>query len=483
MSNDIQDDLFSSYKNQCIYTLIVTYENVETKEIIEQKVVSYPLTCEFNITKAPFSKQVQATFNIYNLSPSTRQSECFVQNSIFDTAKYKTIEFSAGYANNKQLTVCFKGRINEAYSTRRGTETVTTIQAVDMCEPLTKISTTVEKGTTFTDFYNYIASQDKRLPAITRGVLDGTFKTSTQFTGTVYEILNKLTGKSVFVDNSVIKMLNPNECLAIEPVKIDANSGLIGTPEVRGNVISATMLFNPNVQIGQRAELNTQFLSNYNGVYKIYGIVHNGNISGAVSAQRTTTLEMLLIDTSINGNVNTTGQTELQGKKVVDGTEVYTDKDIREAENVYAYIRKHNGKVPNWRINNLITWQDMLGQDNKDGERHSQLTKEYIANCNVIANKLASFLNASSLKGQRINVVSGWRSKENNARLNNASKESRHLKGQAIDFQFRNTSTYNAFNNVFKPLNSGWSGFTYLFKKNSYSIHVQLTRGKGGARR
>ena len=84
---------------------------------------------------------------------------------------------------------------------------------------------------------------------------------------------------------------------------------------------------------------------------------------------------------------------------------------------------------------------------------------------------------------QKIIISSGWRSKRVNSKYSNASKESAHLRGCAIDFKYANINTLNVFRTKY---NITWDKFTYLFRGNisgSAIIHVQSTLGAGNAKR
>ena len=461
------------FNNQCIWTLTVTYND-------EAKTVSYPLTCEFNIDRSSFSEAKRCTINIYNLAPSTRLSEHFRHDAILDEGKVKIVEFSAGY--NNDIVTCFRGIIIEAYSDRRGTDVITTIQAMD--EGVSSVnkqlmSITFKKGTTFVEAFDNISNTLKYVQPTIRGVLEGVFKTDTTFYGTPLQILNQITNNHTFIDNSEIITLNDNECLAIEPLLLSAQTGLLEVPKARNFWITARMIFNPHLKVGQRVELKTTFLNTYNGIYKVYGINHQGIISGAVGGQRITTVNLMIKDSLPNSNENTTQQTERQGLKVVEGIKVYTPENPF-VDNIYKYIRDNNGNIPRQNINPLVSWDDMLGHDNKPYERYSQLNPQILANCKVIADQLYNFITTSSLNGQKFTIVSGWRSLENNTAAG-GKRESRHRYGSAIDLKFNSISTYKAFWNVFYPQ---WDGFTYQYIINGqYYIHIQTGLGVNGTRR
>lgn len=462
-----------AFNNQCIWTVTITYNN-------ESRTVSYPLTCEFNIEKPALARAKFLTINLYNLSSDNRQSDFFRHDILIDKAKVKIIEFTAGYENN--LITCFRGMIKEAYSSRRNTDVITTIHAIDFGHGdinIKPMSVTFKAGTSFAEAFDNIAGQLQYIKPEARGVLEGTFKTDVTFTGTPLQILNQITNNHTFVDNSSLFFLNNNEFTNDEPLLLSTATGLIEVPQVRNNWITARCIFNPKLRPGQRVELKTTSPSSnfYNGTYKVYSFNHQGTISGAVGGQRITTIGMMYSDSLPNSNVNITAQTERQGVKLVEGDKVYSPSQ-EWVENVYQYIRKNNGAIPGSRINNLISWYNMLGNDNSNSERYNQITPEIISNCIIIAKRLQEFINSSSLKGQKILVTSGWRSKENNARWG-GDPNSLHLKGLAIDFKFISIDTYKAYNQTFKLT---WPVYTY-YKQKYNIIHVQNTLGKGGASR
>lgn len=472
LSTSISQDTNLQYQNQCAWSVTITYNG-------ESKTVTYPLTCEFNIERSSNSMAKHCTLNIYNISASTRLSEFFRHDRVLDFGIIKILEFSAGYNGN--MTTCFRGIINEAYSTRQGSDIITTIMATDEGSSSVNrqlMSITFKKDTTFVDAFNNVAGNLKYVTPTLRGVLEGSFKTDTTLYGTPLQILNQITNNHTFIDNSELKMLNNNECTDDEVLILSDKTGMIGMPKVRSNWITAEMLFNPNVNIFQRVELTSKALNTTKGIYKIYSINHQGVISGAIGGQRITTIGMMLSNKLPNSEVTTTNTTEKQGLKVVKGTEVMTP-NMPAVANVYDYIRANNGSIPNWKINERISWTEMLGHDNSPEERYSELTPEILVNCVGIANKLYNFLNSTSLKGQKIIVSSGWRSKANNQKAG-GKKESVHLRGGAIDFRFTNIDTISAFNNVFR---NNWTGFTYRFveKSGRSYIHVQMGYGVGGA--
>ena len=466
-----------NYQHQCGWSLTVTDgENTH--------IVGYPLTIEFNIERNTFASANTATFNIYNLSPSTRSSKggLFFQDR-FNTSQNKILTFKAGY--NGKLTTCFKGRIQEAYSRRQGTEVITSIQCLDLGIPTDYINVTFEAGTTKKEAYKNIIQNLGYLEQGAIGSLEGAYLTPVTFEGKPLDVLNQISGGNTFIDNGVINTLMPNECLDEGVPILKAETGLINTPQRRDAQIIAEGIFNPNAFVGQLIEVQSTTASEFSGTFQLCGINHSGVISGATAGTRTTRYNFLVGALLPNGSYTLTGTTEKQPftkvkkeqKTVVNspaGADVYS---------VYSYIRSQNGQPPNSKVGHTnFTWKQLLlpaGTGNTAAQIMAQINVSILQNCKVITEKLYDYTQVN-FPGAKVNIVSNWRSKENNASLANASKESAHLRGEAIDFNISGIATQQAFT----TFNRTWDNFTYIFRtKTSYNIHVQNTTGKNGALR
>ena len=120
---------------------------------------------------------------------------------------------------------------------------------------------------------------------------------------------------------------------------------------------------------------------------------------------------------------------------------------------IYNYIQTHKGQVPNTKITNNISWQEMLGNNNTDSERQEECTKEILTNIYRTATQLQK-IHDMYWKGRPLIISSGWRSIRNNKSCGGASK-SKHLYGQAVDFHLG----INMINNDFKIMEKYWKGF------------------------
>lgn len=455
------------YAHQCIWQMTVSIGD-------NSVVISYPLTVEFNIKRDTFASSNTATFNIYNLSPSHRESDYFFQDR-FNISQLKIVTFKAGY--NGALITIFKGYILESYSKRNGVDVITSMQCMDLGTANQHINTTFDAGTSFKDaISNVIQNSGLQLGNI--GDLNGQFQTPTSFEGTPLDVLNQISGGHSFIDNGVVNVLQNNEAISGNVTEIRAENGLISTPERRGGQVEVTSIFNPNFIVGQWINIKSDIASKFTGTYKICGIAHHGTISGAVSGQRTTRLNLLSGAFLPNSNYNLTGKIG-QGAQEVRGTAVkpLNGTISNTAQGVYNYIKNHNGRIPSARIIGAITWADMLKQDNEPAHILAQISPAICQNCITIATKLYNYIHARYPRAS-IRVTSGWRTTQNNAHWGGEAT-SAHLKGLAIDFYFADRNTFAAYNQTFAKT---WDRFTYYNAKHNI-IHVQATYGKKGARR
>ena len=453
-------------KFQCHYNLSIQFE--DNNGNIQQYNVSDPITINFNINKSTFQESSSTTIQVINMDESIRNS-IYVDRLFFASNKRKTLSLFAGYG--KERTLCCFGDIVQCYSSIQDTNIVTVIEVLEP-DILTKnTGVTFEAGTTYKEAYTYLANELTGLKIGEIGQLDGEFKMPTVFNGNTFWLLSKLTGIHAFCDNGVINMLNDNETIADYGVYvIDSSSGLLSTPIRHEAQLEVIMLFEPTVKLGQLVEIRSETQSCFNGQYKICGINHNCTISGSEGGTRTTTLSLLYIDFLSNSNVNITNNP--QGKtpvKISNGKELPINGSApSDVLQVYNYIIKNNGKIPNTTADKhkKIFWKDLIGHNNTDSERVSQLTPAILTYCKNAAESLVDFCNIN-FPGKKITVTSCWRSTQNNNR-EGGKPDSRHLKGQAIDFKVNGISIIKLYQTVATKWNRGYVG------KYSTFVHAQI---------
>ena len=453
-------------KFQCKYRITVTYNN----EII---FVEYPLTLNFDVNRNTFSNSNTASFQIYNLAPETRNYIFQDRYKIYD---YKVIEYEAGYGDN--LTLIFKGKIQQAYSYRQGVDIITNIQALDIDiqayaykNIVSGLSShTFATGTNFKDAYLTMASDMPNIKVGALGSLDGTFKTPTVFDETSFYAINKLTGNHTFIDNGVLHTLMDNEALGDYGVYvIESSTGLLGTPMRRDTQLEVSMVFEPNIVVGQLVEINSTTDSNFNGQFKVIGINHSGTISGAEAGQRITKLNLMVGALLPNANNALTGQTETQLFSMVTGQEikVVNSKAPAAVQDVINYIQKY-GKAPHSQVTKNIWWDELVKPNSLAYEKP---TLQVLSNLYSVSVQLQNFLNRF-YPGNRVTITSGWRSRGYNSTIKNAAPNSEHIYGNAIDFFIPGQiNTY-----VFRNIQTYWGG-----RKKQYPsfIHIDRSRSHG----
>jgi hypothetical protein len=482
LTGGISNEFEGSNPHQCIWRMEVTYYD----EKGEAQVVTfgYPLTIEFNIVRNTFAQSNTASFTIYNLAPATR-SNLFLERWLV-TKKY--VKFWAGYEN--QLILLFSGMMQEAYSHRSGVDVQTTIQALDVGYNQPDIGVhTFTAGTTFQEAYAYLVNLMEDCEIGSCGRLEGQFKTDTTFKGTPLQIIQQITNNQTFIDNAKINTLNENECLNIGVTVLNAQNGLIGTPYRQGQEVVADSILNPSLYVGQLLEIQSDIASEFSGTYFLCGLTHRGTISGRVSGQRITTVNLITGQGLSNSPYMTTGETINGGFQMVTGNQIEPVNGSYGAsvEEVYRYIKDNNGDISGYtkKITERLSWKEMVkcGESlNTNADINAEISKDILYNCQTIAIKLTNFVN-TYYKNVKIKVTSGWRTKETNALYSNAKAESKHLAGGAIDFQLLGVDTQTAYNNVFNPY---WDKYCYLFyptKGGNAVIHVQSTLGARGAKR
>lgn len=454
-------------KFQCHYKLTFQFE--ENGDVFHAEVRD-PITINFNVSKATFGDVNSASIVVYNLDAVTR--ECIYQDRLLlNPEKRKMVTLEAGYGDT--LTLVCLGYIQQCYSERKGTDFVTTIDVLDPDILTQYTSVTFQAGTTFEEAYKFLVSQFPTLKQGECGQLNGTFKTPTVFEGNGFWALNELTGGHSFVDNGVINTLNDNETLqGYQAYLISSETGLLGTPKRYDALLEVNMLFEPTIRVGQLVEIQSETWSAFNGQYKVLGYTHNCTISGAVGGARTTTLQLQYVRYLTNSNVNLTSNPEgSQPAKIANGkAEPINIQVSSQAKEVYKYIKNDQWSLLNGlKITERISWKEMLfaSKANTKADIKNNITEQKLESCRQIALQLTRFLNLY-FPYQTISIGSGYRTPQSNAKIENSSNNSNHMRGSAIDFSMNNVPV-NQLTQVFKRY---WKLGLGCY---SWGLHVSLS--------
>ncbi len=249
-------------------------------------IVSPPFTLEFDVIRKTLGMANMCHLRIYNLSKLNRNRVRF---NIFNRGIYRQVSLKAGYGNN--IAEIFKGNMSQAWSHRQGTDWITEIICLDggFAYLNGETAKTFTKGT---PERVVVASVMQDLPFVKVGAIggfDGVLSRGITVSGNTKSILSEeLTGGAFFIDKEKAYALKTNEYLAGKPILIDARSGLLGTPILEQTIARFEMLFEPQLNLGSTAILDSITGDNYNGIYKIVGIEHRGIISGAIAGSAIT---------------------------------------------------------------------------------------------------------------------------------------------------------------------------------------------------
>lgn len=261
----------------------------------EQVIIELPYTLEFDCKRDNLASVNTGNFKIYNLAPKTRD---LIFKDKYDVLNVRYIEFQAGY-NVEDLPSVFKGNILQAKSYRNGVDIITEIEAYDGGYAVNtgySIMSIVEGQVpekTISDLMD-------NLPGIS-GKIIGNFtdliavnKRGKVLFGPTSECLAQETGNRFYIDNMEAKALNDNEVEEGDVSVINADTGLLESPQRSEAQIVFKMLFEPKLKVGQRLELQSKVNAILNGQYKVMGFQHSGIISDAVSGTCSTNVNLWL---------------------------------------------------------------------------------------------------------------------------------------------------------------------------------------------
>lgn len=274
--------------------------------------IRYPFTCEFNVSRNNLASVNNATFTIYNLEESTRNS---LFKDPFDIDTFRLIEFYAGYMNdsgfsaanplfakNSIIPLIFKGSIKQCYSERNGADFKTVIECFDGQTAMTSgfVSKTTEKGQTVSEI---AADITKELPNLTSAVItttkDAQSKRGVVQFGNPAVLLKELTDADFYIDRQVAYVIDESDVFVGPVTVIDSESGILEVPKKTQTAVTISILFEPRILVSQIIRIDSSVGKIYNGEYKVTGITHQGVVSGAVGGDYRTTLSLL----SLGGTV------------------------------------------------------------------------------------------------------------------------------------------------------------------------------------
>lgn len=261
-----------------------------SNELIE---IATPFSCEFNIMRSINGSANTGSFTIYNLASDTRK---LIYKDPFSMER-RAIQFFAGYDDkeNNLTPLLFSGFVKAASSYRQGSEFITTIEAYDGGLAMTEgiAQTTFKAGTAIKDTLTSLMQSLPNISSVTIGAgYDDVTKRGQTVFGNPAEYLRMASRNRFFIDNNNAYILADDEILPGDIGKIDATTGLIGTPRKNSTVVEVELIFEPRVTLCQELELESVTFPEATGTYRVIEIEHSGLISPQVGGQVTTRLKL-----------------------------------------------------------------------------------------------------------------------------------------------------------------------------------------------
>lgn len=260
----------------------------------------YPTTLQFSVQRNILASCNKGRFLIRNLNSSIR-------NSIFKARFQYTIErkitLQAGYSSNPLSTV-FKGNILEckSYRDEGSVDFITEIDAFDMSFPIvnsTSIGSSLNISPTplFKEVIKALV-EDLVKSGAQKGIIGnfpGRHHRPYSSSGNTWELLQAETNKHCFFDNGKVNCLQDSECLLGDLTLISSATGLLGTPKITDNYLTLQCLFEPRAIVGQQIYVQSRTIPNqWNQIYKVIGLSHEGTISGSINGKCKTTINTVI---------------------------------------------------------------------------------------------------------------------------------------------------------------------------------------------
>lgn len=270
------------------YTLIVQRVDDNGIPINDYITISSPITAHFTVNRSLFAEANTLDIELFNLSPNTYK-ELFFD---YFNRKFRKVALMAGYQSTG-LNLIFYGDMWSCYTSREGTETITKIHCIVGLDSMQQQSDITLAGASRYMVLSRVA-QDMGLDLKIYSGENTKFNRPQAITGNSMAIAQKYSGNNAFIDGKDLLVLDNVDAIKGEVPLINDQSGLLGVPKHEDAILSVDIIFEPRIVIGQIIEVNSRIHPMFNGQYKVYGIRHEGVISGAESGKVVTTLEMLV---------------------------------------------------------------------------------------------------------------------------------------------------------------------------------------------
>lgn len=260
----------------------------------EEFEIVYPLTINFQISRAQWSNFNSAHFELFNLNETTRAK---MYKDRYNFSKVIRVEFYAGYGNDfRNLPLCYSGEVYECFSNKTGDDPNVKTQISCMTgifsHKTCKSNRVFAKDTKPLDIIQTLCNDaGMQLGNSDSSIIQSMepLKFDWPAVGNSLEKLKEYVGGNMYIDSSMdndkVWILGKYDVKPAGYYFTLNEEGLLGMPKRRETCITVDMLFEPRLTESQAIELKSRTASDFNGIYKIVGFNHLGTISGAVGGQ------------------------------------------------------------------------------------------------------------------------------------------------------------------------------------------------------
>jgi hypothetical protein len=283
-------------KKDLRYRFLYQYNKTDNTKYLE---IKYPLTIDFFIQRG--AGRNNASFVIYNLNES---STSIMQKNTYDVAVWQNVLFEVGYTTNFSLR--FVGYVTEAYTIKVGEDIKTIINCNVDGYAMNNgfVNAKFSAGTSYNEIAKYIINASG-YPVFffNSNYLNNFFiNKDTTFTGRPLNILKKLLQNDFSTDLQRINIEQQilsfdSSLMKKEKSKvfiINADAGMITIPKMLSALVEVEMILEPTINIGDIVFLSGQFITKFNGYYKVLEIIEKGTITKTATSQGNTTLLRLI---------------------------------------------------------------------------------------------------------------------------------------------------------------------------------------------
>lgn len=287
------------------YRLTIQDVDENREPINKAVVIENPFTIRFSINRNIFQEVNQGDFEIYNLAPDTYNRLFYdyfsinryfgddeTTRSVGNKWKSRTVILEAGY-EGMEMSIIFVGDMWSCYTERRGADVITRIHAIIGLRA-TSISSDVSFGSTTRNKVLMYLADDMHLKMKLYQIEDKEFNRPISISGNSFANIQKYSGDIAYIDNNEIKVLKYDDAFESEVALINDESGLLGVPQRENGILSVNMIFEPRLTVGQKIEIQSRIAPMFNGQYKVFGLKHDGVISGAESNRVVTSIQMMV---------------------------------------------------------------------------------------------------------------------------------------------------------------------------------------------